>query len=341
MKSTFYYILSLILLLGACSGESYRKHIQALEKEYRKTGQKHFELYNAYMDYCESYPGDSTYIIKASVFLLSNSMEEDAVGLLSGLIKQYPGYAAAYAHRADAYFRMNMMDSVIADISKAEKNAISPEKYSKRKGFYLRQKAGMQKIDSLDQVLKEKPHDTTAYLQRGQVFLQLNNPNAAVFDFNKTLALDSAYAPGYYHLGRAFLVMDSSAIAKQNYRKAAKLEPENKIYANALKRMEFQAQLEKELQAVNAKIDQNPQSHLFYLDKARVYAKYRYYEKALETILHAKQLNDLDPNVYHALAIVNLRMGNTDEALLNAKKVGKLGGAVNPALKAELEKVGK
>jgi tetratricopeptide (TPR) repeat protein len=90
----------------------------------------------------------------------------------------------------------------------------------------------MSRIDQLQQMLEEDPHDVFLYYALGMEFLN-SDVSKAVIQFEKVLQMDASYVAAYYQLGQVWLQQNNPTKAlvflkqgrqealKQNNRKAA------------------------------------------------------------------------------------------------------------------------
>lgn len=90
----------------------------------------------------------------------------------------------------------------------------------------------MSRIDQLQQMLEEDPHDVFLHYALGMEFLN-SDVTKAVIQFEKVLQMDASYVAAYYQLGQIWLQQNNPTKAlvllkqgrqealKQNNRKAA------------------------------------------------------------------------------------------------------------------------
>ena len=129
-----------------------------------------------------------------------------------------------------------------------------------------------------------QPTNAENYFYLGNIYIQADNLDSARIVFNKGVEVNARYALNYVGLGAVALASDNSDIAKQNFDKATSL---------ATKR------------------DNSPWLNI---GNAYIDAPKPNYDKALEYLETAKQMNDKDAYVYLALGDVYRGQKRNSEA---------------------------
>lgn len=145
-------------------------------------------------------------------------------------INMYDKNADIYAARANSYFKLNLLDSAIADIEKAMQLTTGHADYHYLKANILyRRGEHEQAIHHYDSAIllnitsSVKVSELNCYYNRGNAKLSLKKSESAINDFNVAIAIDSAFENAFHNRGIAHRQLGMKDDACRDFRKAFEL----------------------------------------------------------------------------------------------------------------------
>ena len=173
------------------------------------------------------------YNIRGEIYLLSR-MYDEAIKDFTAAIILNPVYSDAYLNRAKAYNEKGMSEEAEADFSQAIRadsdkfssyaDLAASESLFEEDGLSNREKAAKfmtmglndlknenypQAIENFTQVIKVSPDNAMAYINRGQAYVELNQPDEAMVDLNKAVIYDPLNPSLYYWRAKTWKLLDS------------------------------------------------------------------------------------------------------------------------------------
>lgn len=173
------------------------------------------------------------YNIRGEIYLVNN-MHEEAIKDFTAAIILNPMYSDAYLNRAKAYNEKGMKEEAESDFNQAIKadtgkfpdivdlagseSLFDEESFSAREQIakYLQQgledlKNGKhyEAIESFTQVINLAPNDAAAYINRGQAYVELDQPDEAMVDLNRAALYDPLNPALYYWRAMAWKALNS------------------------------------------------------------------------------------------------------------------------------------
>jgi len=170
---------------------------------------------------------------------------------------------------------------------------------------------------ALDKAITLEPHIVALYNSKGNVFLRLNNHEAAAKQYQKAIDLDAQYAPAYNNLGKTYYEQEKLDQAKEYYGKAITL---NANYADAYFNLGILlAKLGENGQAIDAlkhTIQLTPKRATAFGQLAEVYRTDGNYQKAIENYNKRIELQPEHTETYHVLGQTYLQNQQPEEAII-------------------------
>ena len=147
----------------------------------------------------------------------------------------------------------------------------------------------MKKLETLDLTLTP-----SIYLERGAIYLDQNNPEKSIKNFDKAIELKPDNFDAYFKRGRAYHRMLKYDEAIKDYMKAAEINPkEAASYLNIglCYRAKQPNDYDKSIKNITKAIELNPEWQLTYLQRGITYAKMKEYDLAVNDLKKAESLN--------------------------------------------------
>jgi tetratricopeptide (TPR) repeat protein len=144
-----------------------------------------------------------------------------------------------YYMRGRSYLKNRQYDKAIYDFTKSLELTAQGDKtmkfliYEMRGDAYFGKSAWASAIQDYWKAVSEDVDNENAkyvYLNRGWAYLNSNDPEAALKDFSRTIAIDPKLAEAYYGRGNAWLKKADPQRALADAKEALKLKPDVKKY---------------------------------------------------------------------------------------------------------------
>src|SRR4030042_2393601 len=300
-------LLTLLGLLSQCSGgtteEGARKPADENSRDMR-TDTELLELGRIYY----SDPDNKTYAIEYSEALIKNRYYAAASKLLEEIGRKYPE------------------DVKIQELyHNALRGGYPNHRYSESDDtlptIFLA-------ISELDRQIQSAQSDAGLYNKRGILFLQINNLNAAEFDFTRACQIDCTFYNSFYNSIYVRYLMDKNYEALNminNKEKNIRYRDvsEKQTIFNIRKVLTDLTAIEN-----NLSLDEKNKS----LEKAKIYVKLKDYNLALNKLNSAIHDDHNFGNAYALRAMVYYYMNQKSEALKDLEIAEKLTGTYNTPL---------
>jgi tetratricopeptide (TPR) repeat protein len=183
-------------------------------------------------------------------------------------------------------------------------------------------------ISDLDYLLKTTGPDAGLYNKRGTFFIQMNNLQAAEFDFTRACQVDCTFFDSFYNTIYVKYLLDKNLEAldwlntqERNIRYRNDVEKE--IILNLRKVLADLIEIEN-----NTTLDEKNKS----LEKAKIYVKLKDFSLALNKLNSAIRSDNNFGDAYALRAMVYYYMNYKSEALKDLEMAEKLTGTYNTPL---------
>jgi len=160
----------------------------------------------------KSYKADYFYFSGKAA--LENSDYKTAVSDLTAAIKKQPNSATAYFYRGKAYMGLKNNKMALDDFLQAADIYQFKKEYNKA-------------ITCYNQAIEIDSKSTTAYLGRGNAFLNKGEELAALTDFDKVTRLDKRNFQAYFGLGKVRFQTEQYKRAIKNFKDARSIDHNN------------------------------------------------------------------------------------------------------------------
>ena len=178
----------------------------------------------------------ASYVARCDVYLLKG-FHDRAIADCSRAVELAPGMDIGYLFRAQAYSAKGMKQEASADFERAARAYIDNGLAAARAGRYDEAITRFNYASRL-----ESKHRPEAYLNRGVAYEKKGESLKAVNDYSEAIQLRPDYAEAYLRRGYVFgQKLNDYGKAKQDWEKAAALDPQGKIGQDAranLKKLE-------------------------------------------------------------------------------------------------------
>ena len=189
------------------------------------------------------------------------------------------------------------------------------EAYSGRGQAYLQEQQIQEALDDFDKAIKGGLSSPKLFMNRGKCLVMLDRPAEALPDLTKSLTLEPKSAETYFFRGSAYEKTGDFDQAINDYGQAAQLQPD---YVEALGNRGFlyikKEQWPEAIADYSAAIKANPDIPLLYNNRANAYLRLGQLELALSDVNKAVLLNPNYKIGYRMRSIILRQMGRLEEA---------------------------
>lgn len=143
-----------------------------------------------------------------------------AIADLDAAIKLNAAYHDAYNLRANMKLQKGDLDGAVADYSKAiSLSAAMTAAYHTNRAHALEKKGDVKgALADMDEVLKLRPKDERAHMNRGEIKMGAKDYAGALKDFDKSLALKPDFLPVRRRRAEAYRALGKAALAAEDER---------------------------------------------------------------------------------------------------------------------------
>lgn len=294
----------------------------------------------------------TSYNYQRGVEAVNNDNDEEAERYLSQEINDNPKNGYAYAWIAGVHMRNDEIGKAIDALNKAIKYITKSDKYyhawanKTLAGIYYDLNDTIKCIDYATRAVKDEPKNIEWWRFRGVLYLEFEQYDNAIADFDEMIRLNPNAENGYMWKGKTYYQLKQYDKAIEQYQYAGKLATRSYIYSNlaesqiqlqyyeeaadniikAFKEEHFEdlatdllADANEELTAelmprLNVQINANPNSLEWYMYKLYLYRANKNYEQAILCTEKIKEL-DADPYFDAILSSLYRNMGDFATAL--------------------------
>ena len=167
----------------------------------------------------------------------------------------------------------------------------------------------------MEQATQSEPQSADTHFYVGEANLLLNNPESALYAYDKAIEANPNFAPAYLGRAKAMAAIDPEFDIEGDLTQAIELDPS--LAAAYLELIAYQLSVSdhknvlEDLEVVERLI---PDSPLVYLYRSQVLLQLEEFEQALEAAQLAYELDETILEVYLTLGNLNLQAGNPVQA---------------------------
>uniref|UniRef100_A0A8R1HP72 Cell division cycle protein 27 homolog n=1 Tax=Caenorhabditis japonica TaxID=281687 RepID=A0A8R1HP72_CAEJA len=193
-----------------------------------------------------------------------------------------------------------------------------PQSWCAAGNCFSLQRQHSQAIECLERALQLDKRFAYAYTLLGHEQIVQDELDKAAGSFRSALMLSPRDYRAWYGLGLVHLKKEQSLIALANIQKAVSINPTNRAMLCTLSQIEQQrGQMGTALKLIDRALTLNPLDVACRFNRARLLYEAKRNEECLEELDKLKAGSPDEAFVFHLLARVHRRMGNTHMALLN------------------------
>lgn len=294
----------------------------------------------------------TSYNYQRGVEAVNNDQDNEAENYLNQELADNPKNGYAYAWLAGVELRNDEIGSAISMLNKAIKYIPKADKYyhawanKTLAGIYYDLNDTIKCLDYATRAVKAEPKNIEWWRFRGVLYLEFEQYDNAIADFDEMIRLNPNAENGYMWKGKTYYQLKQYDKAIEQYQYAGKLATRSYIYSNlaesqiqlqyyeeaadniikAFKEEHFEdlatdllADVNEELTAelmprLNVQINANPNSLEWYMYKLYLYRANKNYEQAILCTEKIKEL-DADPYFDAILSLLYRNMGDFATAL--------------------------
>jgi tetratricopeptide (TPR) repeat protein len=244
-------------------------------------------------------------------------MLDEAMHDYETVLRLKPDDWAAWSNIAAILGARGQYDKAIATYTRAIEvsKGMGVEVYLNRANLYSKRGLFAEAIQDLDTFIRDRPDVAEAYYNRGCIRRQLRNPNGAMTDFTRAIALDSSQ--GDYFFNRGFLYQQAglndealSDYGRTIQRKSYGLEYNMSLGFILARRGAYKEAIKEYTLA----LQYNPNSTQILNERGLAFYQNGEYGKALEDLNKAIQLDSNSPQFYQNRSLIYKAMGEKIKA---------------------------
>jgi tetratricopeptide (TPR) repeat protein/predicted small lipoprotein YifL len=244
------YLLSTLLIGSGLSGwdsggDKNKSGVEKLEKKDYNGAVSDFN------DAIKAAPFNAIYFNNRGVAYFRNNDYDHAIADYTEAIHLWKNMAGlmgkinrsnVHENCGDAYFGKGNYDLAIAEFTESIKNKPSVAAYNGRGNAYFNKKDYDRAIADYTETIKLDPQFTTAYTNRGYVYLTFKKDyDLSIADFTQAVSLNPNDAGAYNYRGNAYFRNNDYDRAIADYTEAVRLNPNNTTFKENLAYTQAQA----------------------------------------------------------------------------------------------------
>jgi len=307
-----FLIIFLLILISSCSSRnSLQKKIDKLD-----SGNDKYLVAASIGEYAHLYPDDIKQLALYAELLLKYGYFNESIDICNNILNKdrnnwHVHYTRAIAFSNQWEFKNSISDfDTIFKLVKPDEEIL--EQYQSTKLYneiYL-------KILSLDSMIGANPENSELYLKRANLYLNMNEPGAAVADYDYCMDLSGFNADVIYNKFRAEIMLNDYDQAKKDIErirsegvKSGSLNPDflSKIVDDTKKYQDI--------------VNLNPDDISGYIELAKIFTFLKVENKAVDYLKSAQKIQPDNEQIKYNLAIVYAMAGKKEQA---RKLVGEL-----------------
>ncbi len=298
-------IMFLLILISSCSSRnSLQQKIDKLN-----SGDDKYLVAASIGEYAHLYPNDIKQLSLYAELLLQYGYFNECIELCNNILDKdnknwHVHYTRAIAFSNDWKFKNSIseFDTILKLVTPDEEIL---EQYHSAKLFndiYF-------KILSIDSMIRRSPENSELYLQRANLYLNMNEPAPAVADYEICLEM-SGFSPDIiYNKLRAELILDDYEAAKKDIERIRSEEP-----THGSLNPDFLSKIVDDTRKYEDMIRQNPDDITGYIELAKIFTFLKVENKAVDYLKSAQKFQPDNEQIKYNLAIVYAMAGKKEQA---------------------------
>lgn len=327
LTGKFVLIILLILIYSCSSRNNLRQQINKLN-----SGDDKYLVAASIGEYAHLYPDDIKQLQLYTELLLQYGYFNECIELCNNTLKKdnknwHVHYTRAIAYSNEWEFKesINDFDTIFKFIKPDAEILAQYHAAVIYSDIY-------QKILSLDSMIAENPANSELYLQRANLYLNMNEPGSAIADYDYCMDLSGFNEDIIYNKFRSEIMLNDYDQAKKDIErirsegvKSGSLNPDllTKIVDDAKKYEDL--------------VQQNPGDITGYIEMARIFTFLKVENKAVDYLKSAQKVQPDNEQIKYNLAIVYAMAGKKEEARELVSELEKSGVNVPEQLKEMLK----
>jgi tetratricopeptide (TPR) repeat protein len=321
-------IIFMLILISSCSSRNNLR--QRIDKF--NSGNDKYLVAASIGEYAHLYPDDIKQLPLYAELLLQYGYFNECIELCNNILKKenknwHVHYTRAIAYSNEWEFKNSINDfDTIFKLIKPDAEILAEYRaailYS---GIY-------QKILSLDSMIAENPANSELYLQRANLYLNMNEPGPAIADYDYCMDLSGFNEDIIYNKFRSEIMLDDYDQAKKDIdrirsegAKSGSLNPD------------LLSQIIDDAKKYEDMVQQNPGNITGYIEMARILTFLKIENKAVDYLKSAQKIQPDNEQIKYNLAIVYAMAGKKEQARELVKELESSGVNIPQQLKEMLK----
>jgi len=181
-----------------------------------------------------------------------------------------------------------------------------------------------QKVNLFTQALILQPNLTLAYFERGEAFLNLEQYDSAIVDFNRVQELNLDVQEIWAYRAQCYDKLGKYKEAAANYDRAIALNPRYELYLLRANLHKSNRRFDLAIKDYTVVLKTKPQDADLYADRAFCYQKMKKSQQALKDYQQALELRPNSAELYYNIGTVYWTLGRWELVVQNWEKCQQL-----------------
>jgi tetratricopeptide (TPR) repeat protein len=169
-------------------------------------------------------------------------------------------------------------------------------------------------IETYTKLLRLRPKDSHAFLNRGLAYSEKGDTTKAIEDYTRAIGADPEFSDAYKRRGDAYSDVEENDRAIADYTKSLSLVKDSDTYRNRGLIYHRKAEYQDAVRDYDSAIKLNPQDGDSYKARGNSRLKLREYEKAVADYSKAIEIDADDAQAYYNRGVARQRLGESESA---------------------------
>lgn len=172
-----------------------------------------------------------------------------------------------------------------------------------------------QRIEYFSHAIRQKPDFTSAYIARGNAYLETNQPDSAVSDFSIALEQNPDSYEAYVQRGKAYEIRRHYHAAIEDYSRAIKLNPQVSLFLNRANCYTHRRRYSLAIVDYSKALELDPDNPDVLIARGVAYQKLNQHAKAAEDYKKALRFKSEDADLYYNIGSIYWVQGDWDQVI--------------------------
>lgn len=294
----------LVCLLSCNSRNFYRQRIEKLDE-----GEDKYLVAAAIGEYFHLFPEDITQLPRYADMLMQNGYFAECIDLCNNILQYDKKNWQVYYTRALAFSNIWEFNKSLRDLNTIFTLVKPGAEIAEQYQLTILYNSIYQKILTLDSLIAENPGNSGFYLQRANLYLNMNEPLPAITDYEYCLNLAGFNPDIVYNKLRAEILLKNFDQARKDIERIR-----SETLSNGLPDPDLLLKMTDDAETYEEMIRQDPDNITGYVEMARIFTFLKIENKAIEYLKSAQKIRPDNNQIKYNMALVYAMGGKTEQA---------------------------